>query len=475
MQDADTPQSGETANVPLSRCPPLSYRRRPWLILWILYLSLTIYGSLIPLTFQSVPFSQAIARFRDVPALPMAIESRSDLVANFLLFVPLTFLAMAMLGRPRGPWWNVIIGLGMIVAGGVLSVAVEFLQIYFPPRTVSQNDVLAEAVGGLAGVLLWFGVGGRFVGWCTTVWTERTRHRKAARILGGYVVFLVLYQFFPFDLTISPAEVYHQFKESKIILVPFYDAGGVAAYTALSKIAVMIPIGFLLMLVQRSETGPSIIRAVVLGCLFAAGIEFGQLFAYSRYTSSTDIIWGTIGAWLGAGLTRHFGPIASAPMVETQFWRRYGIWLKITAVIVWLAGLVWQKWNPFDFTWPEAGLSGAAKEILALPFVRQYFMSEFQAAAQCVREFTTFCVLGLLLRSLAGPRSDAARTVCAVSAAALALLLESGQGFLPTRIADLTSLTVSGIGGVVGALLYEGFVGAFVESGRPGQAAEGEA
>jgi len=68
-----------------------------------------------------------------------------EFVANILLFVPLGLLLR--LSVPRGGW------VGAAVIGGAVSVAIEVLQMW-SPRVSDPRDVVANALGGLAGALL---------------------------------------------------------------------------------------------------------------------------------------------------------------------------------------------------------------------------------------------------------------------------------------------------------------------------------
>lgn len=437
---------------------------RLYLILMCIYCGFVVYGSLVPLRFRHIPLEQAVGRFRQIPYFHLGIQSRSDLAANFLLFIPLTFLAMGALTRENRRRGRALIAAAVAAGAILLSGAIEFTQIYFPQRTVSQNDILAEVAGGITGILLWFCCGGRITRWARSLWKERARDRIAVSILSGYVVFLILYQLFPFDLTLSPVEVYHKLKASRITLLPFCDRGGLDAYNVLSKAAIMIPIGYLLVLVRRRERRRSILVVTAQVGLLAALIEVAQLFVFSRYASSTDVVFGVVGGFSGAVAAAMFGPLARRPVIETSFWARHGIWIRLAAAAAWLGGLVWEKWHPFDFVRPQGGLAAGAREILAVPLARQYFLSEFLALSQVVREFTTFFILGMLLMGVLAPAGRAGRIGCAVLAAGLAVALELGQVFLPSRTADLTATAIGCIGGVMGIWLFRGFVNVFVKT-----------
>ena len=104
--DRRTHNAGVTA-IPAQ---PLGRRRLPdgngsatspanarfWLlVVAVVYLAFVVYGSLVPLRYQSLPWEQAVARFQAMPYLTLGIASRADWVANLLLFVPLGFLGNA--------------------------------------------------------------------------------------------------------------------------------------------------------------------------------------------------------------------------------------------------------------------------------------------------------------------------------------------------------------------------------------------
>ncbi len=436
---------------------------RAYSIILLIYLAFVIYGSLVPLEFHYKPFAEAWEKFLNTPYLSLGVASRSDLVANLLLFVPLTFCAMGALTRENIRRGRRAIALGLIVAACMLSTTIEFIQIYFPSRTVSLNDLVAQFAGGVIGIIVWFLFGGRISNWARGLWLERVQHRLAVKILVGYVVFIVLYQLLPFDLTIRPAELYHKFKVGRITLLPFTDKGGLSLNTLGTKTAIMIPIGFLLAMLSRWREHP-FRTAIIKGLLFAGAIEFLQLFVYSRYTSSTDVLFGTIGAGLGGWLSELFGPAARCPATETHFWARYGWRIKLTASIIWIGTLAWLKWQPFSFRWPAEGLLEHVGRMLRVPFFHQYYTSELEAAAQVVREFVNFLILGMLLRSLASLGRRYNRVVVSLLVVGIAFGLEAGQLFLQPRIPDITSIAIGSVGGVIGVWLYPLFVRVFVKS-----------
>ncbi|HEY8503441.1 MAG TPA: VanZ family protein, partial [Gemmataceae bacterium] len=119
------------------------------------FLALAVYGSLVPFAYRPLPTDEALRRWREIPYLTLGVHSRADFVANILLFVPLGFTLLGSLALDRRAW----VGLAAAPFAAALlfglSLAVEFAQIYFPPRTVSVNDIVAETAGAVLGVALW--------------------------------------------------------------------------------------------------------------------------------------------------------------------------------------------------------------------------------------------------------------------------------------------------------------------------------
>ena len=120
------------------------------------YLLFVVYGSLVPLDFHYHPLNEAWAQFAHIPYLSLGVAERADWVANIVLYVPLAFFFCAWSGRRSARWWS---ALSVFLVCATAAVAVEFTQIYFPPRTVSLNDIVAEVIGSIIGIAIWWTAG----------------------------------------------------------------------------------------------------------------------------------------------------------------------------------------------------------------------------------------------------------------------------------------------------------------------------
>src|SRR5512139_2652174 len=220
-------------------------------LLWmaaLLYATFVIYGSLVPLEFRAIPWGEAVARFGAIPFLKLGIGSRADWVANLLLFIPLTFLWMGAFAAGAGRTRTALVTVLLVPTATALSLGLEFAQLFFPQRTVSQNDVFAESLGGVIGVLVWWGTGERFVGWLQSWQQTHARAALAERLAWAYLAGVIVYNILPLDLTISPVEIFHKWQDGKVSLIPFGRLRGDTAsalYELATDVLIWVPLALL--------------------------------------------------------------------------------------------------------------------------------------------------------------------------------------------------------------------------------------
>ena len=116
---------------------------------WGMYAAFIVYGSLIPFDFQYISFEKAAWLFGDIPYLKLGMYSREDWIANGILYFPLGCLSIIY----RNSSFYFIRLVFILCFCTILAIGVEFIQLYFPGRTVSLNDIIAEIIGSGAGLL----------------------------------------------------------------------------------------------------------------------------------------------------------------------------------------------------------------------------------------------------------------------------------------------------------------------------------
>lgn len=439
----------------------LSIERRRNLLLCVAlgYTIFVVYGSLVPLDFHPRPLAEALTAFRDIRYLQLNIASRADWVANILLFIPLAWLWLALMW-PEGRFTQLFISalVGLVCAG--LSIAIEFTQLFFPPRTVSINDVVAEAIGAATGIVLWWVTRYRVMAWLNRwSWVSGTS-AVSELLLSGYLIMLLGYNMLPLDLTISLVEIAHKWKEGRVLIIPFganHQNTAQMIYDLTSDIAIWIPVAFLWLLSGRTTERK--VFAYVVIC--AATIEFLQLFVYSRISDTTDVLTAAIGGWLGIVIARrvpgtntHSDRNLSAPLIG----QHHSIWLFTT--VAWLCILAIVFWYPFDFQNDWTFIHQRLNTLRRVPFEAYYWGSEYRAITEAIHKAGFFFPLGSLfaigvihLRARLAIPLGFLHVVSAGLIAAVAATIEAGQLLLPDRSADVTDWALETLGGLGGYVL----------------------
>lgn len=268
-------------------------------VLWLAWTVFVVYGSLLPFDYRALTLDQAIDGFRHMPFLRLGIESRADWVANGVLYVPVglltTRLLLAMFGGRVAP-------LAMLLAvmfGVVLAGAVEFAQQFFPPRTVSQNDLIAECLGTLLGALV--------APWLTP-WVARLH---SLRSLGGRRLFLgllevylavyLLQSMFPFDLLLNSGEWAGKLASDNtgwFMAAASAQRGWLAGLFLVIELLLAAPIGLLLAAWWPARRN-MFVPALALGLVVGLAIELGQLTIASGTSQGASVITRGLGAALG--------------------------------------------------------------------------------------------------------------------------------------------------------------------------------
>jgi glycopeptide antibiotics resistance protein len=404
-----------------------------------------------------------VARFGAIPWLKLGIGSRADWMANLLLFVPLTFLWMAALTAGRGWVWRVLVALLTVVAATALSVGIEFTQLFFPQRTVSQNDILAETVGGVAGVLVWWGAGGRFIGWLQGWRATHERAALADRLAWVYLAGVLVYNVMPLDLTISVVEIFHKFQEGKVNLLPFGRLPGdwaLAVYEIATDALIWLPLALL----WRLDGTRSRWRVWRMTWAAAAVIELLQLFVYSRVSDVTDLVTAAAGAMLGVLIGRRVTP-RDAP-ASASSWA-----LPLALASGWMIVLMFVFWFPFDFRTDGAFIKSRLGFVDRVPFEAYYYGTEFRAITSVLHKTLFFAPLGALLawfvHGLPWTWRGYAAAGAMLAIVATALGIELGQVLLPGKIPDATDWFLESLGGILGYVVFRMVSGRLSAAGRP--------
>ena len=425
------------------------------------YISFVIYGSLVPWQYRALPLEAALQQFSNIKYLSLGLSSRADWVANILLFIPLSFLLMSYFMPAERKQLKLNIAIPIALSCVALALIIEFTQLYFPQRTVSINDLVAESLGALLGIVLFYYFGQRVLHYLQAIIAMRgSQNSLLSYLLIAYIALFTLYNILPLDLTLSPVELFKKWQDGRITLLPFSAYKGSflqISYAIFSDILLWLPIAILLYFKQYQKK--AIYKKLVL---FAALIEFFQLFVYSRVSDVTDILLAFIAAWFGYTLGRliykHQNSAATIEQPSDVAKPQLQFWLAGVIILYSLVILLvfWFPYN-FDFSWQQINqqLSVSRNKVLLESL---YFGTEFRAITSLLQKILLFFPLGVLFSlSYLKLEPDWQKRLMLVFSAGYILLLaaftEAMQLALPDKTVDITDVLLSVIGAALGFML----------------------
>ncbi|MDD5581551.1 MAG: VanZ family protein [Methylobacter sp.] len=417
----------------------------------IAYLAFVIYGSLVPLNFNPKSMEDALWQFENIRYLDLGIGSLADWVANILLIIPLAFLWFMLLAIHTRTHVKIFLSVVIWLSCFFLALAIEFTQLFFPPRTVSINDIIAEALGAFVGIAAGWLFGQPLWIWLQQ-WHQESDVKTFDRYLQIYLFGLFLYAVLPLDLTISPVELYHKWNEGRIVLLPFGSLKPNLIeniYQWVSEIALWFPVPLLWQRMGCYNRSQLYLRVF----LAALAIEFFQLFVYSRVTDVTDILLALLGASIGIQLTSYFFEASdraertgSAPVLNQVL--KWSSWL----CLLWSIVLIGVFWYPFNFVTDTTFIAANIKSFFKVPFYAYYYGTEFRAITEVFHKVLFFAPLGVVLAFISWGYGFIAfiRYLAYFWIALTALGIEAGQLLLPDKNADLTDWLLEVGGGFIG-------------------------
>ena len=405
-------------------------------LVWVAYLSFIVYGSLVPLDFHPLSLDQAWATFKHLRMYQLGAEQRADWVANGVLYFPMGFLTVALFERNR-------VGLArppLLFAAGLfccaLALAVEFTQVFFPPRVVSRNDLIAESIGSVLGIIAavywseWFsrvlGALAGKVGQLTT------------RLLQAYAVAYLAFSLFPFDFLISTAELWAKAESDGWgwLLSPQTTSRGLAILAAklLAELLAVVPLGLLLSYRNEKRGRPATRHAVTYGILLGLAIETAQFFMFSGISQGASLLTRAAGMYGGARLWGDRIQLRNLQQAAAS--KRLAVPLALLYLLALVSVNGW-----FRHTWRGLNLAG---EVLAdtrfLPFYYHYYTTEQHALLSLASVALMYAPFGALawLRWWSP-------SMAFWAAASTATVIESSKLFLTGLHPDPTNLLIGGV------------------------------
>lgn len=422
--------------------------RKHWGLLSLCYTAFVVYGSIVPLQYTPSSTAAAWARFQQVPFLDLGLYSRADWIANGILFIPLTFLWCGTCSS-RSRLGRCLIGLLMFCLSACGAIALEFAQLYFPPRTVSRNDIYAEIIGAAVGVLAWGSVGP----YCLRLVHDLTQNLQTA-LRAAFILYVVLYTafaLFPYDFVVSVRELQQLLtrRPPSTLLIGIGCTERLrCGINLLLEVLAMVPFGAAVF--SRPVARWQDLRGwplFLLGAAVGAVLEGLQFFTYSGNVSALSLVTRGVGCLVGRAIAEQYHTIPRhyVPRVVQMLARL----LVAPYLLMLMLGNHWTLKTPL----PVAVVIEKIQGLRFVPFYAHYWSPEAVALQALVSQTVMYLPLGLLYRACLMQRPALQRWwLVGFLGLVTAALMGLGRLFFD-GVTDPTNVGLGGVTAVLGYLL----------------------
>ncbi|MFZ8198283.1 VanZ family protein [Alteromonas portus] len=361
-------------------------------LVFLSFLAFVIYGSLVPLQFNDLSFSNALQLFLllDKGDIALTSTNRADWFTNFLLMMPPLYAAMLLKSEKpfgtRSLAYAIVITLFLVL----VSIGIEFSQLFIKQRISSFRDVYTQALGMSLALALFYA-------------TRRRAHVLLVKLssksqLDKWEVYgvsllgiLLIYNMMPFDLTLSFTELFKKWASGKVSLIPFYNKAISPLNLILNSIvdiAIWTAISFCF--VKSHKYSASKLFSILLSA--ALFMEIAQLPVLSRYSDTTDLVTALLGILLALKLFSQHG------RNQNVFTTNRVLTISIIIVLYYVILLFFYTY-PFDLI-TKKELAVKWDNFFTFPFLAYWQDSPFNAITQLLRKILLFIPFGVLIQSL---------------------------------------------------------------------------
>jgi VanZ family protein len=430
---------------------PAVYRRGRFAGWAIAYILAIVYVSLVlgPMGFNFVPLDPEVA-WRELLTAPYLITDsgqRPDWVANLLMLVPLGFVL-------TGVFWPRWRRLRWLAGGAALCcclfvvIAVKYLQLFFPPRTVSLNYIEAQSLGSALGVVLFWVSSDRLFSVLQAISGHGRRPLLVA--CGIYTVALVLFFLFPFDFALSAEDFRDRATALPNMLLLWTGDGRSTALrvvVVLAGTAATVPLGVLLALKSRRR---SLFRIAVTGFVMMSAVMVLTMLVLSAFPSLMAVLYRTVGIVIGAAM------LSWLEGQDPARWRHLLARLVPVMILPYVLAVAFVNdlLSPHWRTLPEA--LAAFDKFGLLPFYHHYIVSKEHAAESVAAHLLTFAPIGVMVTLRRGGGRAEVWTA-AILAVLLSFAVELGRWFKPDLQPDFSDVIIAAAAAGIAAKLTPAF------------------
>jgi VanZ family protein len=294
---------------------------------WAIFI---FYGSLLPFEFRSIPFESITRHFLGLGQIETQLPSLTDWVTNIAIFIPLGFFGLGASARGTGRIPTTA-GMFITLLGCIIiSVGIEFSQIFFPPRNSSILDVIANTLGTLSGIVGWLLFGKKFSALYQTVAALHqvdvrppvlSKKLQTSLLTGSLLIILAWGGVFTAGWSGWGAAFV---KVQSIHFLPFLEHQAADIFLAVTSTLLAAlaygSLGMALWLLNTDCVTPlstKLRTTTILAMVLAFLMEGIKLFLVAKKPDTGNVIIASLTAGLGYFIAPWIGRIASSKSIDT--------------------------------------------------------------------------------------------------------------------------------------------------------------
>ncbi len=404
----------------------------------------TIVGVVGP-HFVPIDPAEALRQLIHMPYVEHGSDQRSDWMGNLIMLVPLGFLVAGWRGGGR-----IVAAVTAFPLCFAFILLVKYAQLYFPPRIVTLNYVLAQSIGALIGIALFALPRSPLA----ELRRDHTRLESLRTTLWIYAGLLILFMLLPLDFALNADDISRQL--GKLPDTVFGLNGEdrpalVRIAVAVAGMAATAPLGGVLTLVGRGRiyVGRSTSAVAWIGCFMMLVVYALTALVISGNASLLAVVTRTIGIALGSWfmhwLTRQ-NPDDVRDDLGDLVPRAVPIYL---LTLFGVNGLLALDWNS-----PQAAYA-ALDHLSLLPLFNYYIVSKAQAAKNIVGHVAMYAPIGVMLWLRLANRGS--RIAALVFGLLLSAIVESGRFLRPGLAPDINAVPLAAVSAWAAAALMPAF------------------
>ncbi len=405
----------------------------------LLYAVFIVYASTVTgkfgVHFVAIDPREALTRLLHITLVDNGSDQRADWMGNLAMLVPFGLLLGGTIAAARR--LTVTRAASAFMLALVFILSTKYIQLFFPPRTVTLNYVIAQCLGAAIGLVV-YGVLQPAIAELSTG-PARLRHLRLS--LQIYTVLFVLFALAPLDFALNVEDITSQLNRLPGTWTTMGGAGrppAVFLVVTVMGVLACLPVGALLTLVDHGGIyiGRSVFEASVIGFCLLFGTYMLATLVMSAAPSLPAVGLRTIGigmgAWVMHGLTRRNPDEIRRRLARIVLWC-VPVYLIVLIVVNGLP--------PFDETSPEESVTTGARSWI--PLYNYYIVTKAQAAKNIAAHIAMYAPVGVIIWSRVKPGARGG-AISFFAAAILSAAMEAGRYFGPGLAADINAVPLAG-------------------------------